>query len=71
MANGDGWIFELFGWILGGIAKLFVAMVTGLFGLIVGLFKKNGNVAKRIKKNGLWNKRFMMYCAKFAMKLAI
>ena len=47
MANGDiidtmfGWIFELFGWILGGIVKLIVAMVTGLFGLTVGLFKKD------------------------------
>jgi hypothetical protein len=36
-----GWIISFFGWILGGIVKLFMAIISGLFNGIVGLFKKN------------------------------
>ena len=36
-----GWIISLFGWILGGIVKLVMAIIGGLFTGIVGLFKKN------------------------------
>lgn len=36
-----GWIISLFGWILGGIAKLLMAIIGGLIKGIVGLFKKN------------------------------
>ena len=36
-----GWIVSLIGWILGGIVKLAIALIGGLFKGIVGLFKKN------------------------------
>ena len=35
------WIISLFGWILGGIVKLLMAIIGGIFKGIVGLFKKN------------------------------
>jgi len=36
-----GWIVSLFGWILGLIVKLVMAVIGGIFGFIIGLFKKN------------------------------
>lgn len=36
-----GWIFDLFGWILGGIVKLAMLLIGGLFTGIIGLFKKD------------------------------
>ncbi len=38
-----GWIVSLFGWILGLIVKLVMAVIGGIFGFIIGLFKKNNN----------------------------
>lgn len=35
-----GWIVSLFGWLFGLIVKLAIAIVGGIFNLIVGLFKK-------------------------------
>lgn len=35
-----GSVFQLFGWILGGIVKLFVALVSAIFSGIAGLFRK-------------------------------
>lgn len=31
---------SLIGWILGGIVKLTIAIIVGLFSMLVGLFKK-------------------------------
>jgi len=35
-----GWIVSLFGWILGLIVKLVMAVIGDVFGFIIGLFKK-------------------------------
>ena len=35
-------IFKFFGWLLGGILKLALLIVTGIFKGIASLFKKNG-----------------------------
>ncbi len=34
-------IVSLVGWILGGIVKLAMALISGLFSVIFGLFKKD------------------------------
>lgn len=35
-----GWIVSLFGWLLGLVVKVAIALIGGIFSLIVGLFKK-------------------------------
>lgn len=35
-----GWIVSFFGWLLGLVVKLIIAIIGGIFTFIIGLFKK-------------------------------
>jgi len=46
-----GWIINLFSWILGLVVKLVIAIIGGIFNLLMSIFKKKDTTEKTPIKN--------------------
>lgn len=48
-----GWIINLFSWILGLIVKLVIAIIGGIFNLLMSIFNKKDTTEKPPIKNSI------------------